>query len=171
MTDFECSAHQIYLRAVQLGVLFQPQGTWYEESVAAVQKYRDDLWAAEQKEWTAKRKAILDKLKPDLDRLEEKLKDKTSDWEFAECVWKEWPPKTDGEFGTSYSCGAPSFIPNIPGPMELPGLETTEKKRFLKVIQVGPISRCCLDAHDFNHISSVITLTRTWHPYMAMNGR
>ena len=171
MTEFECSAHQLYLRAVQLGVLFQPQGTWYEESTAAVQKHRDDLWAAEQKEWTEKRKQILEKLKPDLDRLEEKLKNKTSDWEFAEFVWKEWPPKTDGEFGTSYSRDAPSFIPNIPGPMELPGLETTEKKRFLKVIQVSSISRCRLGGHDFNYISSVITLTRTWRPYMAMNGR
>jgi len=64
-----------------------------------VQEYRDDIWAAEPKEWTEKRKPILEKLKPDLDRLEEKHKNKTSDWEF---VWKEWPPKTDGGFGTSY---------------------------------------------------------------------
>jgi len=109
-------AHQLYLRAVQLGVLSQPRGTWYEEATAAVQKHRDDLWAAEQKEWTEKRKPILEKLKPELDRLEEKIQKKTSDWELAEFIWKEWPPKTEG-------------------PKELPGTELSEKKRFLKVIQ------------------------------------
>lgn len=88
---------------MQLGVLSQPRGTWYEEATAAVQKHRDDLWAAEQKEWTEKRKPIVEKLKPDLDRLEEKQKQKTSDWEFAEFIWKEWPPKTEGKFDTSSS--------------------------------------------------------------------
>ena len=67
-----------------------------------MQEYRDDIWADEPKEWTEKRKPILEKPKPDLHRLEEKHKNKTSDWEFAEFVWKEWPPKTDGEFDTSY---------------------------------------------------------------------
>lgn len=68
-----------------------------------MQKHRDDLWAAEQKEWTEKRKPIVEKLKPELDRLEEKRKQKTSDWEFAEFIWKEWPPKTEGRFDTSSS--------------------------------------------------------------------
>jgi hypothetical protein len=69
-----------------------------------VQKHRDDLWAAEQKEWTEKRKPIVEKLKPELDRLEEKKQKRTTDWELVEFVWKEWPPKTDGKFGTSYPC-------------------------------------------------------------------
>lgn len=104
ITDLVYRAHQLYLRAVQLGVLSQPRGTWYEEATVAVQKHRDDLWAAEQKEWTEKRKPIVEKLKPELDRLEEKKSKRTSDWELAEFIWQEWPPKTDGEFGASYSC-------------------------------------------------------------------
>lgn len=104
ITDLVCRAHQLYLRAVQLGVLSQPRGTWYEEATAAVQKHRDDLWAAEQKEWTEKRKPIVEKLKPELDRLEEKKSKRTSDWELAEFIWQEWPPKTDGECGASDSC-------------------------------------------------------------------
>lgn len=69
-----------------------------------MQKHRDDLWEAEQKEWAEKRKPIVEKLKPDLDRLEEKREKRTSDWEFVEFIWKEWPPKTEGEFGILYTC-------------------------------------------------------------------
>lgn len=80
----------------------QPTGPWYTEAIAAVQKYRDDLWAAEQQEWTHRRKPIVEKLENEINRLEEKQrtavrKHSGADyWEFAAWVWKEWPPKTEG---------------------------------------------------------------------------
>lgn len=58
-------------------------------------------------------------------------------------------------------CDTLLFISNFQGPKELPGSELTEKKRFLKVMQVGSISSCCIGSRNFNYISSVITLTRT----------
>ena len=94
------------MRAVQLAMALapkQPNGSWYAEAVAAVQKYRDDLWAAEQRGWTQRRKPIVEKLKNDLDRLEEKQKTAERKgsgadyWEFAVWVWAEWPPKTEGQ--------------------------------------------------------------------------
>jgi hypothetical protein len=81
----------------------QPKGSWYMEAVAAVQKYRDDLWAAEQQGWTHRRKPIVEKLKTEIARIDEKQKNaerkgSAADyWEFAEWVWKEWPPKTEGQ--------------------------------------------------------------------------
>lgn len=80
----------------------QPTGSWYAEAVAAVQKYRNDLWEAEQQGWTQRRKPILEKLKNEINRLEEEqttAKRKGSEaayWEFAAWLWKEWPPKTEG---------------------------------------------------------------------------
>ena len=81
----------------------QPHGSWYAEAVAAVQKYRDDLWAADQRTWTGRRKPIVEKLKKEIDRLDEKQKiaerkgSAADYWEFAAWVWKEWPPKTEGQ--------------------------------------------------------------------------
>jgi len=81
----------------------QPHGSWYAEAVAAVQKHRDDLWAADQRTWTERRKPIVEKLKKEIDRLEEKheiaeRKGSGADyWEFAAWVWSEWPPKTEGQ--------------------------------------------------------------------------
>ena len=88
-------------------------------------------------------------------------------------------PSSSGRSGhrrltvSSYSCvvNTPLIIPNHSGPKELPGSELSEKKRFLKVIQVRSISPCRIDGHNFNYLSSVITLTRTWRPYMARSGR
>lgn len=78
----------------------QPKGAWYAEAVAAVQKHRDDLWAAEQQGWTERRKPIVEKLKNEITRLDEKQRDAERNaagyWEFAMWVWKEWPPKTEG---------------------------------------------------------------------------
>ena len=86
----------------------QPKGSWYTEAAAAVQKYRDDLWNAEQQGWREKRKPIVKKLKDEIDRLDEKRRSAESKgtaadyWEFAMWVWKEWPPKTEGQCTGSF---------------------------------------------------------------------
>jgi hypothetical protein len=144
-----CRAHQIFLRAVQLAMTLapkQPKGSWYTEAVAAVQKYRDDLWAAEQRGWTERRKPIVEKLKDSIDRLEEKQKNaanKRSEaeyWEFAMWLWKEWPPKTEGQCMSFIQSrpGAPpsAYVWQIAGPKDLPSLELSPRKRILKVMQV-----------------------------------
>jgi hypothetical protein len=94
------------LRAVQLALSLapkQPKDSWYAEAVAAVQKYRDDLWAREQQGWTEKRKPIVEKLKNEINVLDEKQRNAERKgtaaefWEFAMWVWTEWPPKTEGQ--------------------------------------------------------------------------
>jgi len=81
----------------------QPKGTWYAEAVAAVQKYRDDLWAAEQQGWAENRRPIVEKFKNEITRLDEKQKTAKRKgpaadyWEFSVWVWKEWPLKTEGQ--------------------------------------------------------------------------
>lgn len=49
-------------------------------------------------------------------------------------------------------CDTPLIIPKYPGPKELPGPELSEKKRFLKVIQVRSISPCLIGSHNFNYL-------------------
>jgi hypothetical protein len=46
-----------------------PKGSWYNESVTAVQKHRDELQAQEANEWAAKREPILQKLSVDIEKL------------------------------------------------------------------------------------------------------
>jgi hypothetical protein len=69
---FFSSAHQLYLRAVQLAASLSPtlpKGDWYKESAAAVQAHRDELQAKEANEWSARRKPILLKLEADIEKL------------------------------------------------------------------------------------------------------
>jgi hypothetical protein len=69
------SAHQLYLRAVQLAASLSPtlpKGDWYKESVDAVQAHRDELQAQEANEWAAKREPILAKLAVDIEKLRSK---------------------------------------------------------------------------------------------------
>jgi hypothetical protein len=90
-------AHQLYLRAIQLAASLSPalpKGNWYTESVAAVQKHRDELQAQEANEWAAKREPILQKLSVDIEKL--RTSKTMSNREFCEFIFKEWSPKTEG---------------------------------------------------------------------------
>lgn len=66
------SAHQLYLRAVQLAAALAPtlpKGEWYQECVTAVQAHRDALAAAEAKEWEKQRAPILEKIADQITKL------------------------------------------------------------------------------------------------------
>ena len=66
------SAHQLYLRAVQLAAALAPtlpKGEWYQECARAVQAHRDALVAEEAKKWEALRAPILEKLVEEVAKL------------------------------------------------------------------------------------------------------
>jgi hypothetical protein len=73
-----------------------PQGSWYKYAVSAVQKYRDDLAAAEAKRRQRRRVPVLERLKEDIEMIEVK-KGQLSAWPFAEWIWSKWPPRTEGK--------------------------------------------------------------------------
>jgi hypothetical protein len=78
------SAHQLYLRAVQLGAALSPalpKGMWYRDCVNAVQAYRDKLQAEEAKKWANRRIPILEKLSKEMNGAKE-----MNNLKFAE-VW------------------------------------------------------------------------------------
>ena len=136
----------------------QPKGPWYAEAVAAVQKYRDDLWAREQQGWTQRRKPIVEKLKNEITRLDEKQMDAERKgtaadfWEFTVWVWKEWPPKTEGQYmvstnppSSASAYDKPKVRKNYPVLRFLPKNESSKSCRF--VVHYAT----CVSESSFHH--------------------